>query len=1219
MKKAIAIIGISVKVADVDNLEGFWEFIKKGESGFGSLSAIRQKDMFDRFGEFDIATQAYLDRIDLFDNEFFKIAPAEAERMDPEQRLMLESAVKTLLNAGYRSSSLRGQRIGIFHTFGQSLYKTFFDDLSNLSLTAHMPGMVGTRVANFMDWRGPVIGFDTTCSSSLSALYYACESVSSGDCSMALIGGVGLGVTSKDRSRNSPVMSRNNQCLPFDKAADGTLGGEGAICILIKCADDAIRDGDPIHAIIKGVAVNHGGALIQNISAPSPVAQSAVIKMAWENSGVDPARIRFIEAHGTGTVLGDPIEFSGLVSAFEGVQQGNERICSISSVKGQLGHLGAVAGLAGLVRLVLALKHQRVLPQVGFSEINPHINENNAPVNIQRSMEYWESSGPRTGGVSSYGLTGTNVHVVLEEYVAPVPVAHAATQFALKVAGISTARAKAISNYLADYLDRHPDVPLQDLCYTVNRVMEDEPYREMILFRDRDSLQQQLRALPFNTPRTLPRQQVSLLIPAVLERSQLEAFLANNDYCRTSFETLRTQHGPLTAKQEAFLLHYCAAAELIHSGIHPARVIGGQSGRLLSLLLSGKMPMEDALQQFETADNDAFNAAGFMKFLQDLSPQEQHLLLLMGTEGSMAVTIRGWQPPTNVKVVAPSATADTGLELMAACYRLGYAVNGLPLARACFLQDLHLPVLQPKRCWPEVKPAFTVVDKVKETIENTPQQSFSQQAVIEGIQEIWQEKLKITAVGLEDDFFDLGGSSLLGLDVLQRIEKKFAVSLEYADIFDYCTVAMQAALIMEKFAENGIPIAENQVPDIAPVVLSDRAPAYEQLVQRIKGQSAGLRPSPQKILLTGGTGFLGIFVLRELLAITTAKIICVVRAADDEAAQARLAESIRFYFPDLQLDETRVVGIRGDVTHEGLNLSNEGQQQLTGMDTVFHLAANVSHFGKAAHTEQINYEGTVHILAFAKQAGVTCFNHFSTIAVASGGYIPQVPAADFYETDLDLGQQFGRRIYPASKFKAEQYLQQHKGNMHVNVFRVGNISGELYTGLFQQNIASNSLYQRLKTLAAIGFYCDEILEHSFASTPVDLVAAACVRAALHRNNDLSVFHILETAPIRLRQMVAQLAQHHIHLQRTDMDSFLKEVDKVISNSDLSSDNFILGVMKYGTTDPETTRFTIHEAATQAYLEGIGAAIDYDREQYAGTIVRYCMEQGFIHSPVAGNA
>ncbi|NIG56804.1 beta-ketoacyl synthase N-terminal-like domain-containing protein [Chitinophaga sp. Cy-1792] len=1219
MKQPIAIIGMSVKVADVDTPEGLWKLIEQHEHAFRPLSAIRQKDMFDRFGEFDIAVKGYLDRIDLFDNEFFRIAPAEAERMDPEQRLMLEGAVKMLLNAGYSLSSLRGQSVGIFHTFGQSLYKTFFDDLSNLSLTAHMPGMVGTRVANFMDWRGPVIGFDTTCSSSLSALYYACESVSSGDCSMALVGGVELGVTSRERARNSPVISRKDQCLPFDKDADGTLSGEGAICILIKRLDEAVRDGDPIHAIIRGAGINHGGALIQNISAPSPVAQSAVIRLAWENSGTDPARVRFIEAHGTGTVLGDPIEFSGLTSAFEGVPKHNGPLCSISSIKGQLGHLGVVAGMAGLVRLVLALQHQRLLPQIGFSEINPHINETDAPVSIQRTMEHWESEVPRTGGVSSYGLTGTNVHVVLEEYVAPVPEYHPATIFALKVAGTSASRAKNISHYLADYLDRYPDVPLHQLCYTVNKIMDSDPYGAMILFRDSASLQQQLRALTFDTPRTAASRQVSLLIPAVLKRTQLADFLASSDKCRLAFESLLQQYGPVTAAQEAFLLHYCAATQLIQSGIHPVRIIGAQSGRLLSLLLSGKMSMEAALQQFTATSGDTFNAAGFLKFLQELPSSEQHLLLVMGTEGSMASTLKDWQPPANVKVVAPSAEQDTGLELAAACYHLGYPLSGLPLTRATFLQNLHLPVLEPRRCWPEVKPAFTTTVTVPPPVEDDVQQSFSESAIIAGIQEIWREKLKIEEVGPEDDFFDLGGSSLLGLDVLRQIEKKFAISLEYADIFDFCTVAQQSALILEKFAEKGIRPAANTTETPAPSLVEDRVPAYDKLVQHIKGQHPELGVPPEKILLTGATGFLGVFVIRELLATTNARIICIIRATDDEAAQARLASTLRSYFPEVQLDETRIIGIKGDITREGLDLTTAGRQLLTNTDTVFHLAANVSHFGKVVHTEQINFEGTMHTIAFAKQAGVTRFNHFSTTAVATGGYIPQVPVADFYETDLDLGQLFGRRIYPASKFKAEQYLQLHKGEIQVNVFRIGNISGELYTGLFQQNISSNSLYQRLKTLAGIGCYCDEILEHAFAATPVDQVAAACVRISLHRNDDLSVFHILESAPIRLRQMVEQLAQHQIHLRRTDQESFLKKVQQVISSTDLAADNFILGVMKYGTTDPENTRFTVRNEATRAYLERIGAAISYDHEQYAGTVVRYCIEQGFIKAPVAGNA
>ncbi|KAH0533565.1 hypothetical protein FGG08_007668, partial [Glutinoglossum americanum] len=314
MKKPIAIIGMGLMAGDADNPETFWQFVAQGRRGFNTLSAIRQQDITDRFGPCEITRGGYLYRVDLFDHHYFNISQAEAVRMDQEQRLLLTCAVKAVHNAGYRVSELKAREIGVFHTYGLTRYSSFFDDTDEYAANAHHAGMGGARIAAFMDWRGPVLSINTACSSSLSALYYACESIAAGDCTMALAAGANLGVVARATGKAVPsVISQEGA------GVEKAILGEGVFCFLLKDAAAAIRDQDPIHAVIRGGAINHAGGRSQDIDIPSPAAQGEVIRKAWKNRGTDPARIRFIETKGTGNIMGDRLEFSGLAAAFEGL------------------------------------------------------------------------------------------------------------------------------------------------------------------------------------------------------------------------------------------------------------------------------------------------------------------------------------------------------------------------------------------------------------------------------------------------------------------------------------------------------------------------------------------------------------------------------------------------------------------------------------------------------------------------------------------------------------------------------------------------------------------------------------------------------------------------------------------------------------------------------------------------------------------------------------
>jgi len=1191
MKKEIAIIGISVKITDIDGMEAFWKFVEKGAPGFHRLPELRQKDIFDRFGAFEIAAGSYLERIDLFDNEFFGIMPSEAERMDPEQRLMLECAVKTIFNAGYTVDELKGQRIGIYHTLSGAGYRRFFDDSTNVSIAAHMPAMVGTRIARFMDWRGPVLGIDTTCSSSLTGLYSACQSIANGDCTMAFVGGATLTVTSKEVAMKSPVISKKGHCLPFDNAADGTLAGEGVIGILVKSLENAVRDGDVIYAVIKGGAINHGGALIQNISAPSPAAQADVIRTAWANSAIRPKDIRFVEAHGTGTILGDPIEFGGLVSAFQGITD-RERKCSISSIKGQIGHLGGIAGLAGLIRLVASIRNKKLLPQCGFSRINDEINEHISPVCVQRKVEDWVSEGPRTGGVSSFGLTGTNVHMVIQEY-GGMPVIQKAGDsdvvFMAIVGASAEVSANNVRNYLITYLKNNPDVDLGRLSYSLNKLLSGYSHTESLTFRNAAELSEKLGHMTFSARNTRKKGKIYLLIPGVLGQD---------------------------------LKRHCSTVKLMmEAGFSPDKILGAQGGKAVASLLSGTGQTKDGLESFD--------ASGFTRFMDSIV-KEDGQVFAMGKEGKMIDVLRDWMDKndiTHLKIVIPDDEYTVTEDLLSAYYNMG---NELDLVRwfgkNYILNDLHLPLLSPKRFWPVVTSLINTQDAWKQQSDSPPGMTNAKKSGDENIHanelpdiqqiviDIWKGKVKAEIIGLDDDFFDLGGTSLMGLDVLQSIEKRFGINLEYPDIFDYSTIRLQADLVYNKTQERRAvkEKAEDRQAGYVGIDTSRREADYRDLVENIKGFGIAQAGHCKRILLTGGTGFLGAYILKELLVSTSAVICCLVRASCDDEARNRVIKMMGSYFPGEPLDCHRLIGIAGDIIIPGLDLSDNARKLLGPVDSVYHLAANVSHFGKVETINSANFDGTVNLLEWSKGAGVNTFNHFSTISIANGGSIDGIDNVEFYESDLDLGQRFTRRIYSDSKFRAELYIRSHKEGLNVNVYRIGNVGGDSRTGLFQHNIDSNGFYQRLKTLAGLPYYCDEIAQYSFETTPVDIVAKTVVQLSLCKNeNLLTTFHITEPEPIRLHQMVKQLETNNIVLEKTDSSNFFKYIDELSTKNGMTEDNLFLGIVRYGVKGSGHTKFSIRQEATRAYLDRIECSFSYDKDAYANTLIKYCIQRGFI--------
>ncbi|MCP4696151.1 MAG: SDR family NAD(P)-dependent oxidoreductase [Gammaproteobacteria bacterium] len=431
----VAVIGLSGRYPQASNLEEFWQKLKQGQDCITEVPAERwdYQEYYDadkqKAGKTYSKWGGFMADVDKFDSLFFNISPREAELMDPQERLFLEIAWQTLEDAGYTRQALAQQlegRVGVFVGVMWSEYLLHGIVKSPPVTPTAFYGSVANRVSYVLNLRGPSMAVDTMCSSSLTTIHLACESIRRGECAAALAGGVNISIHPNKYLYLSQreFVSSDGRCRSFGQGGDGYVPGEGVGAVLLKPLAQAKADGDRIYGIIKSSSVNHSGKT-HGYTVPSPVAQARLIAENLRKSSVSPSSISYVEAHGTGTALGDPIEIRGLSQAFgDGRPAG--QVCAIGSVKSNIGHLESAAGIAGLTKVLLQMKHRQLVPSLHSERLNPYIDFAATPFKVTQSLAEWkrpviEVDGvqrefPRRAGISSFGAGGSNAHLVVEEY-----------------------------------------------------------------------------------------------------------------------------------------------------------------------------------------------------------------------------------------------------------------------------------------------------------------------------------------------------------------------------------------------------------------------------------------------------------------------------------------------------------------------------------------------------------------------------------------------------------------------------------------------------------------------------------------------------------------------------------------------------------------------------------------------------------------------------------
>ena len=508
---AIAVIGMAGQFPQAKNLEEFWQNVAQGRNCITQVPANRWDiNAYYQPGE-AVAGKSNsqwvgaLEDYDRFDPLFFNISPTEAESMDPQQRLFLQACWQSIEDAGYDARVLSGSKCGVFVgcTTGDYHQLSRQHQLSAQGFTGGAMSILAARISYFLNLQGPCISIDTACSSSLVAMAHACDSLRSGASNLALAGGVSVmaGPDLHIMTSQAGMLSPQGKCFTFDQRADGFVPGEGVGVVVLKRLAEAEKDGDMIYAVIQGWGVNQDGRT-NGITAPNPESQTRLEQEVYDKYRIDPASIQLIEAHGTGTKLGDPIEVEGLKKAFARYTQ-NKEYCALGSVKSNIGHCMMAAGIAGAIKLVLALKHKQLPPTINFEQLNEHIGLRDSPFYVNSRLQHWELKGAkrRLAAISSFGFSGTNAHMVLGEYLPPPVVRPPVTKAIIPLSAKTAIQLQQRARDLLDFIRKQAaSVDLVEMAYTLQVGREPMEERLGLVVSSVEELAEKLEAYIADKP-----------------------------------------------------------------------------------------------------------------------------------------------------------------------------------------------------------------------------------------------------------------------------------------------------------------------------------------------------------------------------------------------------------------------------------------------------------------------------------------------------------------------------------------------------------------------------------------------------------------------------------------------------------------------------------------------------------------------------------------------
>jgi len=826
----IAVIGMAGRFPRADNLEEYWENLEKGKNCIGSVPESRLND-WHPFGDKrkDLPQCGYMNRISTFDARFFGIPPEEAALMDPCQRLLLEVLYEAFEYGGYGGGKMANTRTGVFIACSNSNYRELISpgDYSSAAEIGVLPAVAAGRLSHIFDLRGPSLLIDTACSSSLSALHFACQNILDNECSMAVVGAINIYAYMARKMTQAGSTSPKN-CNVFDNSANGMVNSEGVGALLLKPLPRALKDGDIICAVIKGTAINHNGGRTPTVSGQNLESQAEVILQALEKARVNPDTLSYFEASGAADPMGDLFEIESLSRVFAKYTQ-RKQFCPIGSVKTNIGHLNHASGMASLIKVILAMNHKKIPPLIRFKEPNVHIDFKNTPVYIETQLKGWKAAGniPRRAGVSSFSVSGTNCHVIVEE--PPRLPYHSLTYrehyHIITISAKSGTSLKKLCNALKECILDHPDLDINDICFTQNTGRGCYDYRLAVICRDIEQLIDHLNAAALIDEVSVhPGIFYGTAVKQLNREDARAVFLFSSfnpgmevvclDFLNKGFISVKYMEEcnsifPLEKHPAVlyFAFQYALARMWMDAGIKPAFVLGFGIGKYVSKAISGTMDLHEALDKCnsETREENTFNKDKFIQNIELLyAKKDQRIFLEIGIENSLGrlarETLSGKSDSRVLDSYGLEDKERTLLESIALLYTSGVPIDFSSLFPG---QKVRLPVypFDGKRYWVkscaaalDIKPssaAAAASDNPPDIVPGTSNPrpdldtpySAPSSEIERNLASIFQGFFHMEKVGIHDDFFKLGGDSLKVMDIISRIHQEFHVEVPLVEFF----------------------------------------------------------------------------------------------------------------------------------------------------------------------------------------------------------------------------------------------------------------------------------------------------------------------------------------------------------------------------------------------------------------------------------------------------
>ena len=809
---------MSGKFAQSDDLEQFSKVLAEKRDCISMIPDERLALMgFDRKNKY--VDMGFMNDIDCFDNEFFGISAKEAGYLSPEQRISMEMAVLAVLDAGYSLKQIRGSRCSVYLATTQNIYGTMIKRHTGVSLKGNMPSMAPGRIAHFLDLRGANAILDSGCSSALVSVHDACMKLSVHETDLGLVGGVivNLNIPQVDNNYNVfGLSSPTFKSRPYDAAADGVALGEGAGCVLLKRLEDAERDGDHIYGVLKCGAVNGDGGRSESPSMPSIEGESEVICEAWKS--IDPKSITEIEGHGIGTTIGDTVEAASVDRSLKQSGIGSDSQILLSSVKSNIGHLSYAAGLSSLIKVMLGFKNGVTYPISNFTTPSPLIDFEHSALVPLAELKKWDKGSHRAVGINSFGLSGTNAHIVAENYHTSAKESIAPSRSLVKLSARTPYSFEQYKKALLGHISEH-DEPFGALCFTLNSGRDDHKLRRMIAADDISELEEQLEMVTYSEPKKLN----TVFLMKHTKADDIKPSEFSGEFSRIGNKYRKvSEDGDINTK-------YAVYSFLSAIGIKADTVLADKTGKAVIDLATGRIT-EDKLPKSEPVDDDYTKIRAYLEKLD-----ERTAVAVIGGDVSK---LKGL--PRNIRIY--DVSDPKGLEkFIIAYYNSGGDIDWDEFYSGSKAERLSLPgyCFEKNHFWeldkslsnrpvnakttdskkkdtaeekqPEIKQAETeekheapepvqtvkaaepTVSEPKETVHDP---------VHEKLESIWRRLFDFDSeIDGDEDFFDLGGNSLLIQQMSIAINELFGIEFDIYQIYDNPTVNELSECISKQLSE----------------------------------------------------------------------------------------------------------------------------------------------------------------------------------------------------------------------------------------------------------------------------------------------------------------------------------------------------------------------------------------------------------------------------------